>query len=44
MTSDHHGRITDIATSLLTAVDGIFGTHSQPPQNTIPAHTPSVAN
>jgi hypothetical protein len=32
--SDHHGRVTDIATSLLTATDGILGTHSihQPQQ------------
>jgi hypothetical protein len=27
MTSDHHGRATDIATSLLTATDAILGTH-----------------
>jgi len=27
MVSDHHGRVTDIATSLLTAMDGILGTH-----------------
>jgi hypothetical protein len=27
MISDHHGRVTDIATSLLTATDGILGTH-----------------
>jgi hypothetical protein len=25
--SDHHRRVTDIATSLLTARDGIIGTH-----------------
>lgn len=28
MISDHHGRATDIATSLLTATDGIIGTHN----------------
>ncbi len=28
--SDHHGRATDIATSLLTAADGILGTHGVP--------------
>jgi len=28
MISDHHGRVTDIATSLLTATDGIIGTHT----------------
>jgi hypothetical protein len=27
MISDHHGRVTGIATSLLTATDGILGTH-----------------
>jgi len=27
MISDHHGRVTDIATSLHTATDGILGTH-----------------
>ena len=27
MISDHHDRVTDIATSLLTATDGILGTH-----------------
>ncbi|MDQ2873899.1 MAG: IS110 family transposase, partial [Actinomycetota bacterium] len=27
MISDHHLRVTDIATSLLTAADGILGTH-----------------
>jgi hypothetical protein len=32
MTSDHHGRVTGIATSLLTAMDEILGTH------TFPAH------
>jgi hypothetical protein len=28
MISDHHGRATDIATSLLTAPDAILGTHT----------------
>jgi len=28
MISDHHGRVTDIATSLPTATDGILGRHN----------------
>jgi hypothetical protein len=28
MIGDHHGRVTDIATSLLTTTDGIIGTHT----------------
>jgi hypothetical protein len=35
MISDHHGRVTDIATSLLTATDGILGTQTLYPDKTV---------
>jgi acyl-CoA reductase-like NAD-dependent aldehyde dehydrogenase len=44
MISDHHGRVTDIATSLLTATDGILGTHNSARAAAIAAAEAAIAD